>query len=312
MERVAFLLPDGERITCMLNPEHIVQRRVAGLAPRRTGAGVVAGPARSDSPLLHTGGGRTELELQLLFDLDLLPPPIVPPPAPVQTEPVAAEPVAAEPSGSDVGTLQPGDVEIAEPGTETPLPIESGTDIPLSTAVVPPRRDVRDHTRPLWQLAENSDKGGRGVPEVRVVYGKEMNVLAVVESLAERFERFDASGTPSRSWLSMRLVRVPDPNPPAPETPVPVTIPDAEAAAIAAAAPAAIHVVIGAGSSSDEGPAAGGETLPEIAARYFGGRSALWRWIADVNVLDDVIWPEAGRDLIIPPAPEDLPTGATR
>jgi hypothetical protein len=145
-----------------------------------------------------------------------------------------------------------------------------------------------------------------------MVLGKEWNVLAVVEALAERFEQFDTSGTPRRSWLSMRLVRVPDPNPPAPENPVQVTIPGAEAAAAAASAPAAIHAVIGAGPSADDGPATGGETLPQIAARYFGGRSALWRWIADVNVLDDVIWPEAGRDLIIPPAPEDLSAGGPR
>ncbi|GAA1957168.1 hypothetical protein [Microbacterium deminutum] len=283
MERVAFIVEaTGERISCMLNPEHIVQRRIAGLAPRRTGSGIATGPSRSDQPLLHTGGGRTELELQLLFDVDLVPPPVVPPPAP----PVPTDEVT--------DFL---DVDFAPPAPPAPTR---------------PRRDVRDHTRPLWQLAENSAEGGRGVPHVRMVLGKEWNMLGVVEALAERFERFDANGTPGRSWLSMRMVRVPDPNPPAPETPIPVTIPDAQAAAAAAAAPAAIHAVIGAGPSPDDQPASGGETLPEIAARYFGGRSALWRWIADVNLLDDVIWPEAGRDLIIPPAPEELPTGEPR
>ncbi|MGC5173153.1 hypothetical protein ACLQ2Q_21135 [Microbacterium sp. DT81.1] len=294
MERVAFIVEEtGERITCMLNPEHIVQRRIAGLAPRRSGAGIVAGPARSDSPLLHTGGGRTEIELQLLFDVGLLPPPIVPPPP----SPIPAEGGAGGPSEVELGELGP-----TEPGSPPPA------------AVAPPpiRRDVRDHTRPLWQLAENSANGGRGVPHVRMVLGKEMNVLAVVEALAERFEQFDASGTPKRSWLSMRLVRVPDPNPPAPEIPVAVTIPGAAAAEAAAAAPAAIHAVIGAGPSPAGGPPAGGETLPQIAARYFGGRSALWRWIAEVNLLDDVIWPEPGRDLIIPSAPENLPTEGPR
>jgi len=301
MERVAFIVEEtGERISCMLNPEHIVQRRIAGLAPRRSGSGIVAGPARSDSPLLHTGGGRTELELQLLFDVDLLPAPIVPPPP----SPVPASEEAAGPGVIELDELALDALGLPAPGPGTPPP----------SAVAPtrPRRDVRDHTRPLWQLAENSANGGRGVPHVRMVLGKEWNVLAVVEALAERFEQFDTSGTPRRSWLSMRLVRVPDPNPPAPEAPVPVTIPGAEAAAAAAAAPAAIHAVIGAGPSPDAGPATGGETLPQIAARYFGGRSALWRWIADVNVLDDVIWPEAGRDLIIPPPPEDLPTGEPR
>lgn len=279
MERVAFIVEEtGERISCMLNPEHIVQRRTAGLAPRRTGAGVVAGPARSDTPLLHTGGGRTELELRLLFDVDLVPAPVVPPPPP------PVPPANPEQEADDTA---------AAAATPPPVPVR-------------PRRDVRDHTRPLWQLAENSADGGRGVPHVRFVLGKQWNVLGVIEALAERFERFDASGTPGRSWLSMRFVRVPDPNPPAPDSPAPVVIPDAAAAAAAAAAPAAIHPVVGAGAAvGDEAPI-GGETLPEIAARFFGGRSALWRWIADVNLLDDVIWPEPGRDLIIPPAPEDL------
>ncbi|WP_194410449.1 hypothetical protein [Microbacterium cremeum] len=269
MERVAFIVEEtGERISCMLNPEHIVHRRSAGLAPRRSGSGIVSGQGLSDAPLLHTGGGRTELDLQLLFDVDLVPQPLVPTPSP--------------------------------PGTAT-------TDAAVAPAppLRPRRRDVRDYTRPLWQLAENTDLAGRGAPHVRMVLGKGWNMLAVVESLSERFEKFDASGTPGRSWLSMRLVRVPDPNPPAPETAPAVRIPDAAAAVAAAAEPAAVHAVVGAGAD-ENGDAAGGETLPELAARYFGGRSALWRWIADVNVLDDVIWPEPGRDLIIPAAPEDL------
>lgn len=264
MERVAFIKANGERISCMLNPEDIVQRRFAGLAPRRTGSGVSSGMLLSDTPMLHTGGGRTEVELQLLFDVDLLP-------TPVPSSP----------------------------------PVRPTTD---DDNVAPPvrRRDVRDYTRPLWDLAENSDEDGRGVPLIRFVLGKQWNMLALVESLAERFERFDTSGTPGRSWLTMRLVRVPDPNPPAVANADPVTIPDAAAAAAASTMPIAVHTVIGAGPAADgEGPA-GGETLPQLSARYFGGRSALWRWIADVNLLDDVVWPDPGRELLIPPAPEAL------
>src|SRR3954454_4701567 len=109
MERVAFIVEEtGGRISCMLNPEHIVQRRIAGLAPRRSGSGIVAGPARSDSPLLHTGGGRTELALQLLFDVDLLPPPIVPP---------APSPVPPDAVGGDLG-LGLGDLGLADLGPD--------------------------------------------------------------------------------------------------------------------------------------------------------------------------------------------------
>ncbi len=73
MERVAFLLePSGERIGALLNPETLVMRRAAGLRPRRALGGAVAGGGPLDDPLLFTGGGTTELLLELLFDVSLL------------------------------------------------------------------------------------------------------------------------------------------------------------------------------------------------------------------------------------------------
>ncbi len=73
MERVAFLLePSGERIGALLNPETLVMRRTAGLRPRRALGGAVAGGGPMDDPLLFTGGGTTELLLELLFDVSLL------------------------------------------------------------------------------------------------------------------------------------------------------------------------------------------------------------------------------------------------
>jgi hypothetical protein len=72
MERVAFLLEStGERIACMLNPETLVIRRNAGVRARRGASGPVTGAGLADDPLVHTGGGRTELELDLLFDVTL-------------------------------------------------------------------------------------------------------------------------------------------------------------------------------------------------------------------------------------------------
>lgn len=72
MERVAFLRePDGERIECLLNPETVVVRRTAGLRPRRALGGGVGGGVTVDDPLLFTGGGSTELLLELLFDVSL-------------------------------------------------------------------------------------------------------------------------------------------------------------------------------------------------------------------------------------------------
>jgi hypothetical protein len=72
MERVAFLIEKtGARIGCLLNPESLVVRRVAGVRSRRSAGGELTGAGLTDDPLLYTGGGRTELELDLLFDVNL-------------------------------------------------------------------------------------------------------------------------------------------------------------------------------------------------------------------------------------------------
>jgi hypothetical protein len=72
MERVAFLIEhSGERIGCLLNPESIVRRRAAGLRPRRSISGLLTGRGLSDDQLIYTGGGTTELNLDLLFDVSV-------------------------------------------------------------------------------------------------------------------------------------------------------------------------------------------------------------------------------------------------
>jgi hypothetical protein len=72
VERVAFLIEETqERLGCLLNPESLVMRRVAGIQPRRSAAGMLTGEALTDDPLLYTGGGRTEIDLDLLFDISL-------------------------------------------------------------------------------------------------------------------------------------------------------------------------------------------------------------------------------------------------
>lgn len=72
MERVAFLIEDtGERISCMLNPEDMLVRRLAGVRRRRSTGGVLTGAGLADDALLFTGGGTTELQLNLLFDVSL-------------------------------------------------------------------------------------------------------------------------------------------------------------------------------------------------------------------------------------------------
>src|SRR5687768_419562 len=143
MERVAFLIePEGTRLGALLNPETLVMRRTAGVRPRRALGGPHTGVGLTDDPLLFTGGGTTELRLELLFDVTL--------------------------AGSSVTT-----------------------------------EDVRDLTRPLWQLAENAhaEDGYGRPPLMRTVWGKVLNMLCVVASVSERLEHFSATGAPRRSWL---------------------------------------------------------------------------------------------------------------
>ncbi len=72
MERVAFLLEEtGERIPCLLNPESVVIRRLAGVRARRSSTGPLTGAGLKDDPLIYTGGGTTEINLDLLFDVSI-------------------------------------------------------------------------------------------------------------------------------------------------------------------------------------------------------------------------------------------------
>jgi hypothetical protein len=72
MERVAFLIDDtNERIGCLLNPESLIIRRRAGVRARRSAGGLVTGADLADDQLLYSGGGNTELTMNLLFDVSL-------------------------------------------------------------------------------------------------------------------------------------------------------------------------------------------------------------------------------------------------
>jgi hypothetical protein len=73
MERVAFLVEEtGERIDCLLNPQTLSMKRLAGVRPRGTANGQLVGAGRADDPLLFTGGGRTEIVLDLVFDVEMV------------------------------------------------------------------------------------------------------------------------------------------------------------------------------------------------------------------------------------------------
>ncbi len=263
MERVAFLTEDtGERIPCLLNPETLVVRRTAGVRRAGSAGGTLTGADLGDDPLVVTGGGRTELELDLLFDTSLLP-------APAATD----------------GRL---------PAAGDPLP-------------EPPATDVRDLTRPLWRLAENvPSTGGFGAPPlVRFVWGKAWNVLGVVASVAERVEQFTADGSPQRSWLRIRLVRVSEPGPP-PE--VPPASPAAIAAATGPTGPmeGAPAIPGGAGpvpAAASTYEVVGDERTDQVADKLYPGRPWMWRFVAGSNGIENPPFIPPGTILQAPPAP---------
>lgn len=164
-------------------------------------------------------------------------------------------------------------------------------------------RDVRDLTRPIWQLAEYAT--GRGstetLPRVRFIWGRAWDIPVVVESVAERFERFTAGGVPQRSWMSLRLLRVTDEVPPAdlPSRYSPADIPEFLP-----------EVQLGSNRFLLEDPGwgvykvlggdTGGKALWQIAAEKYGDIS-LWRLIARANDIDDPSRIPAGTVLRIPP-----------
>jgi nucleoid-associated protein YgaU len=70
MERVALIVEHtGVRLGCLLNPEQLLLRRTAGVRRRGAATGALTGAALRDQPVLYTGGGTTELQLDLLFDV---------------------------------------------------------------------------------------------------------------------------------------------------------------------------------------------------------------------------------------------------
>jgi hypothetical protein len=247
MERVILVLEgSGERISCLLNPEALVFRRQAGMRTRADAAGGITGHALSDDPVVPTGGGRTEFELNLLFDTML----------------------AQE--------LNP----ISEAG--------------------PVLADVRELTRPLWNLAENGSRaeGFGGPAAVRFIWGRSWNVLAVVSAVSERLERFTPDGMPQRSWMRLRLRRLNETSQTAAPA-APVT-PQFETASLmldeAGFEPAAIDVPV-----DDSGlPLL---TLDQIASSVMGDPGR-WRVLAAYNDIADPLQLEEGTVLRVPPAGE--------
>ena len=65
------------------------------------------------------------------------------------------------------------------------------------------QRDVREHTRPLYRLAERPAAGIDRPALVDLVWGKDWAFRGAITRLAERLEMFTPQGTAMRSWLRM-------------------------------------------------------------------------------------------------------------
>jgi hypothetical protein len=187
-------------------------------------------------------------------------------------------------------------------GGETTLSLDLLFDLGIGGSTIQ-ATDVRELTKPLWDLAESTQASAAGArpPVVRFLWGKSWNVPGVVTAVAERLEHFGADGSAARSWLRLRLSRVSEDDAQAsaaPELAPSAAAPDALAAE-GAGTGEVVHQVIGSGSDV----AGAGERLEDIAFQYFGDPSA-WRLIADYNGLADPGRVPAGTVLRIPSSPE--------
>ncbi|MBI3560632.1 MAG: hypothetical protein HY080_02800 [Gammaproteobacteria bacterium] len=96
-------------------------------------------------------------------------------------------------------------------GGSTELSLDLLFDVTLPGSSIT-SEDVRDFTRPLWNLSENNldASADRPLPLCRFVWGKAWNIPGIIISVAEHLEYFTSTGIPRRSWLRLILRRVLD------------------------------------------------------------------------------------------------------
>jgi hypothetical protein len=145
--------------------------------------------------------------------------------------------------------------------------------------------DVRTYTTGLWQMMLVQQKKGQSgtdntaPPHCRFSWGTNWSFEAVITSLTETFTLFKPDGTPLRSKVVINLKQIVD-----------------------------------ASSLPKQNPTSGGspgerlrtiyqgETLPGIAFEEYGD-SGKWRYLAEINDLDDPRCLRPGQTLYIKPLP---------
>jgi hypothetical protein len=160
-----------------------------------------------------------------------------------------------------------------------------------------PETDVTGLTRPLWELAEKAEveDGVVQPPIVRFIWGKAWNFPAVVVAAAERFDAFDSTGAPRRSWLRLRLLRVDEPDGDSLHAPVPL---ERVPPVATESAPSELgdfplpdetdEAEPLTDDDAEEERVVAGQRLDVLAEAHLGSASR-WRDIANANGIEDVL-----------------------
>lgn len=282
MERVAFLIErTGERVFAMINPDELTFERQSGVAMRSRRRQPLATARRSDDPLIVTGGGVTDLKLNLLFDVDLL-------------------------SRRNAGFSQAPDYRqnIHAPPSRGRTPLSSSTEDSAASVQEQPMEpepvisDVRTLSRPLWSLTENDDGDptASGPPVVNFIWGSAWNIPCIAISVAERFDFFSREGEPLRSWMRIHLRRTARPDL--------AQVSSEPSSAATDLALARDPFSDGAASASDSlvvvDPVS--SSRPDLLCNGIYGDTRLIHPLLEYNDIDDFWAIEPGRVLMTPPA----------
>ncbi len=145
--------------------------------------------------------------------------------------------------------------------------------------------DVRNYTQGLWdmmmvnQQKKDPNTGRSEPPHCKFQWGSLWSFEAVITSLSQTFTLFKPDGTPVRATVSVDFKQVVDSTKLARQNPTSGGVTGERLRTICE-----------------------GETLPGIAFEEYGDSNA-WRYLADINNLDDPRRLRPGRMLLIKPLP---------